>query len=265
MPTVSIPSVSINTQNQQWYLWPSDGGGQRGGTQPDTDHGPYTVALHTDRKVTDGIGAYEKFKVVILSGGPLLLPGITQFALQTANGQFLTAINGGGIGGPDDGTCPIHTDCAEVQSGSQFTMVLDTDTNPMTASLITPDQAHFVTAVDGGNIGGNAAQSQPPVETKAQAAYEWETFFINTPYPIIWVSVVDATTGTPITDATVDYSSNPLVFGPVLIGDVYLVGVANENTTISWTAQFYGSEPINVTPNESGDGFTVKLPRTSSF
>ena len=63
------------------------------------------VALCTDRTVA---GDWEKYKL-ILSPGSTLGTNM-RFALQTSGGEYLTAVNGGGVGGPNDDTCPIHSD-----------------------------------------------------------------------------------------------------------------------------------------------------------
>jgi hypothetical protein len=97
--------------------------------------------------------------------------------IKTVDGHFLTAVDGGGVGGPDSGpqSAAIHTDATSRGSWETFTCAISL---PSTITFKTND-GHFVTAVNGGNIGGpNANPFQ--LHTDATAAGQWEQFtFVN--------------------------------------------------------------------------------------
>jgi len=97
--------------------------------------------------------------------------------LKTLNGNFLTAVNGGGVGGPNfgPGLAAIHTDATTQQVAETFTC---TTTLPNTITFQTND-GHFITAVKGGGIGG--ANANPlQLHTDTTNAGPWEQFTIIT-------------------------------------------------------------------------------------
>jgi len=109
-----------------------------------------------------------------------------KFALQTASGtNYLTAVNGGGIGGPNDATCPVHTDANRAGSWEFFTLLVDDTVNPPTAKIVPflflPfGGSHYLTAVNGGGVGGPNTQ---PVHTDATKVGPWEQFSLSLPAP----------------------------------------------------------------------------------
>ena len=138
-------------------------GGGLGGTPP-----PGGVALQTDRRVAD---VWETFRVILQPGSPPLGTGM-RFALQTSGGQYLTAVNAGGVGGRDDATCPIHTDAGTAALWEGFTLEIDDTVHPPTARIKT-ETGNYVTAVNGGGINGGADQ---PIHSDAVAIGPWEQF-----------------------------------------------------------------------------------------
>ena len=67
------------------------------------------VPLRTDAL---GAGRFETFHLEVIDD--------THCAFRSANGHYLTATNGGGMGGPDDITNPLHTDLKNVDDGATF-------------------------------------------------------------------------------------------------------------------------------------------------
>jgi hypothetical protein len=132
------------------------------------------------------VGASQTF-VMQTSLGPLLLP--KQFTLKTVTGDFVTAVDGGGMGGPNDASSPIHTDASAIGSWEMFTVSavpcattqqeMDVLSNPATLSTYTfcaniqTADGHFVTALNGGGVGG---LNNVPIHTNATQAGSWETF-----------------------------------------------------------------------------------------
>jgi hypothetical protein len=137
------------------YVTIVNGGGLGG-----PDNGPDAVALHSDAAVA---GPWEKFQFV-------WIPGSNQIALKTEDGHYVTAVNGGGMGGPNDQTCPVHTDATVRQEWEQ--LVLDYDPNTQIGTLQTFD-GHYLTAVNGGGFGG---PNDVPIHTDAMTIGPWETF-----------------------------------------------------------------------------------------
>lgn len=123
-----------------------DGGGYGTPTS-----GPQT-AIHTD--ATSGMGPWEKFQIVWQDDA------FTKFALKTADGtHYVTAVNGGGVGGPNDATCPIHTDGRTLGPWEMLTLHIEGDS----VSIETAN-GNFLTAQDGGGIGG---PNTMPIHTDA--------------------------------------------------------------------------------------------------
>src|SRR5208283_3116673 len=102
--------IAITTMNGH-FLTAADGGGYGG---PNTGAG--AVALHSDSRRAD---AWEKFDWIWLDEKH------RKFALRTLAGTFLTAVNGGGIGGPNDGRGPFHTDATQLGVDEVFDVEFD--------------------------------------------------------------------------------------------------------------------------------------------
>jgi hypothetical protein len=89
-----------------------------------------------------------------------------KFALKTSNGSFVTAVGGGGHGGPNTAAAPIHTDATTVGTWERLTFVLqDNDTY-----AIKTDSGFFLTATNGGGV------SDPIMATTATTVGVNETF-----------------------------------------------------------------------------------------
>jgi len=169
---------SILTSNGTNMLTAVNGGGLGG-----PDSGPGVVALHTD---ATSAAAWETFRLILQPGSPPIGPGM-RFALQTSSGvNYLTAVNGGGVGGPNDATCPIHTDATSAGAWEIFTLLVDDSVNPPTVQIM-PFTAlpltggHYLTAVNGGGVGGPNTQ---PVHTDATSVGAWEQFSFSAPAPV---------------------------------------------------------------------------------
>jgi hypothetical protein len=101
------------------------------------------------------VGPNEKFYVEIVDLGQ------DKFALRTLSGFFITFENGGGIGGPNDASCPIHTDATKVGGWEQFVAVRQLDG---TYAFRTATGGFYLTAVNGG---GRKPAGTPPVSSIA--------------------------------------------------------------------------------------------------
>jgi hypothetical protein len=140
-----------------------DGGGLGGSN----DAG---VALHTD---ATKVSIWETFKLILQPGSPPIGPGMV-FALQTSSGiNYLTAINEGGVGGPNNATCPIHTDQTTPGLWEKFSLIVDNTTNPPTVTIQTPNGINYLTAVNGGGVNGGNSQ---PIHSDATSVGTWERF-----------------------------------------------------------------------------------------
>ena len=126
-----------------------------------TETAPAEQNAHTDATAT---GPWERFSVEWIDAAQ------TQFALKTVNGRYVTAVNGGGMGGPNDATCPIHTDATWVGAWEALTWNYDSGTK--TVTIRTPNGC-YLTAVNGGGFGG---PNTTPIHTDATARGPWETF-----------------------------------------------------------------------------------------
>lgn len=147
---IALQTVNGNT------LTIVNGGGLGG---PNT--GPGSVPLHSDAMAQ---GPWETFTVEWVDD--------SHVALKTCTGRYLTAVNGGGIGGPNDATCPVHTDAKWVGPCEKLMW----NYNPTThqATIQVPD-GRFLTAVNGGGFGG---PNNTPIHTDAVSRGPWETFRI---------------------------------------------------------------------------------------
>jgi len=151
----SIP-VALKTADGH-YLTVVNGGGLGG-----PGAGPNAVALHSDATRE---GAWETFQMEWSDPA--------HFALKTANGNYVTAINGGGMGGPSSAASPIHTDA--VKLGAWEKLFLEYNTVTHRAALRTPN-GQYLTAVNGGGFGG---PNNVPIHTDAKRAGPWEMFSLE--------------------------------------------------------------------------------------
>jgi hypothetical protein len=127
------------------------------------------VALYTNET---NPGQEGTFKLILQAGSPGFYYGVP-FALQTSNGvNYLTAINGGGVGGPNNASCPIHTDQTNPGPWEIFSLNVDDTTNPPTVTIQTAD-GYYLTAVNGGDVDGGNSQ---PIHSDAGSVKNWEQF-----------------------------------------------------------------------------------------
>jgi hypothetical protein len=146
-----------------------------GGLGPST-----TVALNTNRT---SAAAWETFTLVLQPGSSPIGAGM-KFALKTSDGNnFVTAVNGGGVGGANDVTCPVHTDQTVAKAGAWeiFSLLVNESANPPTVQImpftVNPKTGpFFLTAVNGGNWGATDPGNAQPIHTNATAVGTWEQF-----------------------------------------------------------------------------------------
>jgi hypothetical protein len=123
---------------------------------------------------TKTVPAFFVATLYCLASGAAQPPtGTMVAAIQTASGNYLTAVNGGGLGGPDTGSAAValHTDATVAGPWETFTVVW---LNPTyTRFALRTSGGNYVTAVDGGGIGG-PNDSSAPVHTDATSIAEWE-------------------------------------------------------------------------------------------
>ena len=97
------------------------------------------------------------------------------FALQTSKGNYVTAVRGGGIGDSLTNEAavmhrPIVTNGALLSFNAMFRFIPISKEH---VALRTPDGKHYVTAVNGGGIGGD---NEEPIHTTATTIGPNETF-----------------------------------------------------------------------------------------
>lgn len=124
-----------------------------GGGLGDPKSAPQGVALSTGATTA---GPFETFTLVWVD------KSANTFALKTHDGHFVTAVKGGGIGGPDSDQSPVHTDVTAIGPEETFTITLLADN--IHATIQTADGRHFLSAVNGGGVGGS---NQVPIHTDA--------------------------------------------------------------------------------------------------
>ncbi len=150
--------VAIKTINGN-YLTAASGGGLGGPAS-----GPFAVALNTN---ATQVGPWEKFYFIWVDEVHL------KFALQTINGNYITAVNGGGITGPNSSLAPIHTDATQIGPWEIFQLTYLNELNKPTMVTLQTSDGHYLTAVGGGGIGGSTIV---PIHTDATKIDVWETF-----------------------------------------------------------------------------------------
>jgi len=138
---------AIQTQNGHWLT------AVKGGGLGDPRSAPHGVALSTGATT---VGPFETFTFVWVD------KSANTFALKTHDGHFVTAVNGGGIGGPDSAQSPVHTDATAFEPWGTFTITLLPDN--VHATIQTGDGRHFLSAVNGGGVGGS---NRMPIHTDA--------------------------------------------------------------------------------------------------
>lgn len=148
------PSVAIKTGNGVNLITFNNNGGIGG-----PNSGLSTV--HTDART---VGAWEKFQLI-----PLEVANST-FALKTQTGNYVTAVNAGGLRGPD-ATTAIDTDRTAV--GPWESLIFEDQGDGTYA--IRSTTGYYLTAVNGGGMGG-PNDASCPIHTDATALGSWEVF-----------------------------------------------------------------------------------------
>jgi hypothetical protein len=169
-----IGSNGLPTFVPTYYLTAASAGGL----------GLATVPIRTD---SNSVGANETF--VIVPMGPT---GSHLYAIRTHSGNYVTAVNGGGMGGPNGPSSPLHTNATTANvwekfqlkgAGTRFSAGCPGWQSgwPLceTVSVLTPDGVHSLSAVNGGGMG--EAANAYPIHTDATKAGVWETFYISGP------------------------------------------------------------------------------------
>jgi hypothetical protein len=147
-----MPRVAIRTINGN-YVTAVNGGGM--------GEAANVLPIHTD---ATWIEDWEKFKITFLDNGFC--------TIQThVTGNFLTAVNGGGMGNPAN-TDPVHTDQTNIEAWERFELV---EVEPGIYAFQT-EKGNSVTAVNGGGMG--EAANKLPLHTDATRASTWEQFML---------------------------------------------------------------------------------------
>jgi hypothetical protein len=90
-------------------------------------------------------------------------------AIRTINGNYVTAVNGGGMGEAAN-ALPIHTDATSMQAWEFFKINFQDDGY----CTIQTETGNFLTAVNGGGLGNPA--NTDPVHTDQTNIEGWERF-----------------------------------------------------------------------------------------
>jgi hypothetical protein len=125
-------------------------------------------AIQTAVLFSDGtpLDSTEKFKLWHDTGVHLPTP-ISRFAIQTANGNYLTAVDGGGRT-----TDVLHTDATQIHSWEEFGIVA-TNGSEVAGLAIKTVHGNFLTAV---GMGGKTTDA---MHSDALKPGDWETFFFR--------------------------------------------------------------------------------------
>lgn len=153
--TLFLEGVYILT-NGGYLVSAANGGGVIGADAVQTQ---FKYSLSGPTNPPSVIGAYELFNVWTNSIG--------QFAFQTINGNFITAVDGGGRT-----TDVLHTDATTVAAWEEFGIGETGAPGAFSVSIETSNN-HFLTAV---GMGGKTTDA---FHTDATEVGTWETFFIR--------------------------------------------------------------------------------------
>ena len=143
-------------------------------------HGPAQLACNPPSLPTDASGsafyttATKQLDREIFTCN-LTLPN--QLSIKTNGGQWVTAVNGGGIGGPAADPWEIQTNRTQASSWETFTIL----TNDANQCSFKTNSGNFVSAVNGGGYGNNDTANTFPMHTNSMAPTPgaWEMFTIN--------------------------------------------------------------------------------------
>lgn len=159
--------VTIQTHTGN-FLTATDGGGK---SDP-PGFGENTVPFHTNRTE---LSEFEEFRVTPA--------GRHRLALVTSSGQFVTAVNGGGMMDPPGlghNLDALHTDATQARANEIFDMIPIED-KPGRFALKTTPGGYYVTAVNGGGMVDPPGQgfNTWPLHTDATRIQDWERFKIT--------------------------------------------------------------------------------------
>lgn len=160
---------TIKTSNGHNYVTAVHGGGLKA-------IGP-NVALETN---ATSVGPNETFTMKVTVG----TFGQAQFsvAFLTAGNFYLLGVDGGGIGGPNNGECPIHTDTVTASESGQFEIAIVENISPHPKVSLKTAAGYYVTAVNGGGVGGIATvpvRSNVPNDSAATPPPPQVIFIVN--------------------------------------------------------------------------------------
>ncbi len=153
--TLLLESVYLLTDGG--YLLSATNGG--GDTGPDAIQTQFKYSLGSGTTTPSVIGAYELFNVFTNANG--------QLAFQTVNGNFITAVSGGGRT-----TDVIHTDAVSVAAWEEFRIAQTGASGAFSVSIQTSSN-NFLTAV------GSGGKTTDAIHSDATAVQAWETFFVR--------------------------------------------------------------------------------------
>lgn len=157
--------VALETSNNKNYVTAV------GENLPEPNCGSGMVALHDN---ATSIGPDESFT-------PVYEPNSGQYAFEFSNpgtgNYYITAVNGGGIGGPDGayGSSELHTNATSVGKDEKFTIVwINHDTQ---VAIQTPSEiAGLTTYISAFAKCGDAHISDVPFVTYVQNVRRWQKF-----------------------------------------------------------------------------------------
>ena len=164
-PVAALQALTGAVVTQNGYLLRAVNGGGLG----DPQSAPHGVALTTG---ATSAGPFETFTLIWVDEAK------RKFALKTHDGHYVTAVKGGGIGGPDSAQSPLHTNSTDYGPWETFTITLLPDKTH--ATIQTPDGRHFLSAVNGGGVGGS---NQAPLHTNSTQMGAGEVFQLNPARP----------------------------------------------------------------------------------
>lgn len=99
----------------------------------------------------------------------MVILGKMKCAIATSNGNFVTAVNKGGMGESAD-TLPLHTDATQIRAWEEFELL---QVSEKEVALKTAN-GYFVTAINGGGVGESA--NKYPLHTDSTHIDSWEIF-----------------------------------------------------------------------------------------
>jgi hypothetical protein len=143
----ALPGQYYIWTSEEYYLSAADGGGQTGNT-----------AIQTEIKFALGemVGADLKFTIWRDSA--------SHFAFQTSNGNFITAVNGGGLS-----SNALYTNATDITAFEQFQIAPVATKGLFTVSIQTANK-NYLTAV------GTGGKLTDAIHSDAVTAGAWEAF-----------------------------------------------------------------------------------------